>query len=153
MQLVTGQIPCKRLTSQPILAHDWSLCPFIKSLADPNFFLTLFLFFPSFFSLLHFFFPLLFFCPPLISSSPFPLPSFLFSFSYSFPIPFLSFLLLVSFFSSPFCFFSFSLSSLYFILLISSSFSPPLSHCFCFCFFFLALKFLSCFTSLPRGLL
>ena len=43
-----------------------------------------FLFFPSFF------------CPPLISSSPFPLPSFLFSFYYSFPIRFLSFLLLVS---------------------------------------------------------
>ena len=43
-----------------------------------------FLFFPSFF------------CPPLICSSPFPLPSFLFSFYYSFPIRFLSFLLLVS---------------------------------------------------------
>ena len=43
-----------------------------------------FLFFPSFF------------CHPLISSSPFPLPSFLCSFYYSFPIHFLSFLLLVS---------------------------------------------------------
>ena len=43
-----------------------------------------FLFFPSFF------------CPPLISSSPSPLPSFLFSFYYSFPIRFLSFLLFVS---------------------------------------------------------
>ena len=56
----------------------------------------------SFFSLpllaldLHFFFSPPFFCPPLISSSPFPLPSFLFSFYYSFPIRFLSFLLLVS---------------------------------------------------------
>ena len=106
------------------------------------------IFFLSLFSFLPFFFPsfaLLVFCPPLISSPHSPcLPSF-----YSFPIPFLSFLLLVSFFSSPFCCFSFSLSSHYFILLISSSFSLlSLSHCF-----FLALKFLSCFTSLPRGLL
>ena len=59
-------------------------------------------FFFFFFSL--FFFPspsysstcISFFRPPLISSSPFPLPSFLFSFYYSFPIRFLSFLLLVS---------------------------------------------------------
>ena len=61
-------------------------------------------FFFLFFSLLFFFSPPLsprlaflffpsFFCPPLISSSPFPLPSFLFSFYYSFPI---RFLLLVS---------------------------------------------------------
>ena len=95
-----------------------------------------FLFFPSFF------------CPPLISSSPFPLPSFLFSFYYSFPIRFLSFLLLVS----PFCCFSFSLSYLSFIFLILPPFPPlSLSHSFCFCF--LALKFLFCFTSLPRGML
>ena len=84
-----------------------------------------------------------FFCPPLISSSPFPLSSFLFSFSYSFPIPFLSF---SSLFLSLVCCFSFSLSSLFFIHLISSSFSHPLSFSlFLLCFFCLALKFLSCF--------
>ena len=77
------------------------------------------------FSLFPTFFPS-FLCPPLISSSPFPLPFFLFSFSYSFPIPFLSFSS-SCLFSSPFCCFSFSLSSFYFIFLISSSFSPPLS--------------------------
>ena len=77
----------------------------VQYLPDPNFIPILFFFFSLFGS---FFF---LFCPPLT----FPLPSFFFSFSYSFPIPFL---LLVSFFSSPFCCFSFSLSSL-------SSFLPP----------------------------
>ena len=74
------------------------------------------------------------FCPPLISSSPFPLPSFLHSCSYSLSIPFLSFSssCFLFFFTflllfSPFCCFSFSLYSLSFNLLISSSFSPPLS--------------------------
>ena len=61
---------------------------------------------PILFLSLVFFFSLFgsfsFFCPPLTL----PLPSIFFSFSYSFPIPFL---LLVS---SPFCCFSFSLSSL-----------------------------------------
>ena len=62
-----------------------------------------FFFFPSFFffssplspRLAFLFFPS-FFCPPLISSSPFPLPSFLFSFYYSFTIHCFLFLLLVS---------------------------------------------------------
>ena len=97
-----------------------------------------FLFFPSFF------------CPPLISSSPFPLPSFLFFF--------------LLFFSHSFSFFftsCFPLSAAFLTLfppfILFSWFLPPfpllsLSHSFCFCFFFLALKFLSCFTSLPRGL-
>ena len=69
-----------------------------------------FLFFPSFF------------CPPLISSSPFPLPSLLFSFHYSFPIHFLSFFTSCFPLSAPFL-------SLFhpFIFLISSSFSSPLS--------------------------
>ena len=81
----------------------------------------------------------------------------------SFPIPFFLLVLLLFFlvsffplfFSSPICCFSFSHSSLYFIFMISSSFSPPLSFSLLF-FPFLALKslsFLSCFTSLPRGLL
>ena len=70
--------------------------------------------------------PILFY-PPLISSSP-----FLFSFSYSFPIRFPSCFL----FSSPFFY-----SPDFFLL--------SLPYCFCF----LALKFLSCFTSLPRGLI
>ena len=30
LQSITGQIPRKRLTCQPKLAHDWSLCPFIS---------------------------------------------------------------------------------------------------------------------------
>ena len=78
-----------------------------------------FLFFPSFF------------CPPLISSSPFPLPSYLFSFYYSFPIRSFFFLLLVSpflllFFLSFLHLFYFSdffllfLSSHYLILFFSS---------------------------------
>ena len=103
----------------------------------------LFLFFPSsFFSLpllaldLHFFFSPPFFCPPLISSSPFPLPSFLFFFLLFFSHSF-------SFFFTS-CFplsaaFSFSLSSLYFIFLISSSFSSPLSFSFFLFLFFSSL--------------
>ena len=76
------------------------------------------IFFSHSFSFLPFFpsfalFPPPFFYPPLISSSPFPLLS---SFFLSpIPIPFLLFLLPVSFFlplsASPFCCFSFSLSS------------------------------------------
>ena len=86
-------------------------------------------FLPFLFSLLWTsFFPFLF-CPLLISSSHFPLPSFLFFYSFSFL--FFLYFFLVSFFplffSSPFCCFSFSLSSLYYILLIFSSFSSPLS--------------------------
>ena len=83
-----------------------------------------FLFFPSFF------------CPPLISSSPFPLPSFLFFFLLFFSH---SFFFFFYFLFPPFCSFSFSLSSLYFIFLISSSFSSPLS----FSFFFYLLFFSS----------
>ena len=102
------------------------------------FFLSLSFFSPLHFSLLFF---SSFFCPPLISSSPFPLPSFLFSFSYSFPIHFLFlvsfFLLLVSFFLSLSAAFL-SLFSLYFILLIAYSFSPPLS--FSLFLFFLPLN-------------
>ena len=60
------------------------------------FFFFLFFFSPPLSPRLAFLFFPSFFCPPLISSSPFPLPSFLFSFYYSFPIHFLSFLLLVS---------------------------------------------------------
>ena len=78
-----------------------------------------FLFFPSFF------------CPPLISSSPSPLPSFLFFFLLFFSH---SFSFFFYFLFPPFCCFSFSLSSLYFIFLISSSFSSPLSFSF-FLFF------------------
>ena len=105
-------------------------------------------FFPYFFPSLHFLFSSpFFFCPPLISSSPFPLPSFFLLF---FPIPFLSFsssCYLFSYLSAAFL----SLFPPFFIVLISSSFSPPLSFSlFCFLlFFFLALNFLSCFTSLP----
>ena len=81
----------------------------------------------------------LFFCPPLITSSPFPcLPSF---FS-SFPIPFLSFLHLVSFFL---------ILSATFLTLFPPFYSPdffplfpshPLSLSHCLCFVFLALKYL-----------
>ena len=70
------------------------------------------LFFPSFF------------CPPLISSSHFPLPSFLFSFYYSFPIRFLSFLLLVSSFLLLFfhCFLPLFSFPDFFLLFLSSLF-------------------------------
>ena len=84
--------------------------------------------YPNFFSY-HIFPPLLhlFFCLPLISSSRFPLPSFLYPFfSYSF----LSFSSSCFLFIFPFLLLFPSLFSLYFILLISSSFSPPLSFSF-----------------------
>ena len=93
----------------------------------------------SFFSLpllaldLHFFFS-----PPFLSSSnfflPFP-PAFLPFFLSTILFPFVFFLFYFLF--PPFCCFSFSLSSLYFIFLISSSFSSPLSFSFFFFFFFL----------------
>ena len=133
----------------------------VQSPADPTFpaYHTFFLpffsplsytsFFPSFFIL---------FCPPLISSSPFPLPSFFFFFlllfSHSFssssfffflyfflsPILF-PLLFFLYFFSSPFCFlfslsFSFILFSWFFPpfpLLSLSSFSP-FNHFFLFIF-------------------
>ena len=79
------------------------------------------------------------FCPPLITSSPFPcLPSFFHFFPFLF---FLSFILFPFFLSFMLLFL---LSFLPFILLISSPFSPPLSlsHCLCFCFVFLALIYL-----------
>ena len=86
----TGQIPCNRLTCQPKLAHDRSFCPFISG-TRVRFCGELFFFFPLFFffspslspRLAFLFFPS-FFCPPLISSSPFPLPSFLFFFQLFF---------------------------------------------------------------------
>ena len=113
-------------------------------------------FFLSFFSFLPFFFPSFALFPPpffpllffpssnsFLPLSPVFLPFFfLLFFSHSFSSS--CFL-----FSSPFCCFSVSLSSFYFV--ISSSFSLP--HCFYFCLFFLAFKFLSCYTSLPRRLL
>ena len=105
--------------------------------------LLVFHFCSSFFSLL--------FCPPLISSSPFPLPSFLFSFSYSFPIPFLSFSSSCFLIFFPFLF-SFSLSSLFFIPDFFLRF-PSSLLLIVFYLLFLALKFLSCCTSLPMGLL
>ena len=77
-----------------------------------------FLFFPSFF------------CPPPISSSPFPLPSFLFSFYYSFPMRFLSFFTSCFPLSAPFL-------SLFPPFILFSWFLPPfpllsLSHSFFF---------------------
>ena len=93
----------------------------------------------SFFSLLLFSLPLLaldlhfFFSPPFLSSSnfflPFP-PAFLPFFLSTILFPFVFFLFYFLF--PPFCCFSFSLSSLYFIFLISSSFSSPLSFSFFF---------------------
>ena len=80
-----------------------------------------FLFFPSFFVLLKF-------LPPLSPC----LPSFFFP-TILFPFVFFLFYFLFP----PFCCLSFSLSSLYFIFLISSSFSSPLSFSFFFFFFFL----------------
>ena len=159
-------IPCKRLTCQPKLAHERSLCPFIGG-TQVRFWgelLFFFLFFPSYrslsflpfcfpsFALL--FFPLLF-CPPLISSSPFLLPSSLLSFSYSILFPFLSF-----FFTSCFLFF-FPFLLLFFLSFLPLFYSPDFfllypSSLFLIVFVFVfsfSLKFLSCFNSLPRGLL
>ena len=118
-------------------------CRCVCSSVEPRFdavesFFFFFFFFPSSFfftpplspRLAFLFFPS-FFCPRLISSSPFPLPSFLFFFLLFFPIRFFLFYFLFP----PFCCFSFSLSSLHFIFLISSSFSSPLSFSFFLCFF------------------
>ena len=80
-----------------------------------------FLFFPSFF------------CPPLISSSPFPLPSFLFFFLLFFSHSFSFFFYFLFTLSAPFL----SLFPPLFYFLISSSFSSPLS--FSFFFFFSSL--------------
>ena len=120
------------------------------SLAEPNFFfLSLFFFLPllctSFFSLLflfssNFFFP--FSCLPSFFISPILFPSFSsLIFVFFFPL----------FFSSPFCCFCFSLSSLYFILLISSSFSPPLSFSFFFLSFSPLIKSLFLFHLFAKG--
>ena len=114
------------------------------------------LFFPLFYtslfsSLFHPFLPSNFFLP-------FSLPSFLFSFSILFPIPFVPPHSFSSFILFPFFLplspgFLFSLSSLYFILLVSCSFS--LSCCFYFFVFFLLApqSFPIYYTTLPRGLL
>ena len=97
-----------------------------------------------------FIFFLLFFSPLFLSSSNFFLlvsPTFLPSFSFSYSFPFL-FLLLVSFFLL-LCFSFLRLffySPDYFLLSPSSLF-------LLFLFVFSRHKFLSCFTSLPRGLL
>ena len=103
-------ILCKRLTCQPKLAHERSLCPFIGG-TQVRFWGEL-LFFLSFFPLLSlsFFSSLLFslFCtsffpPPFLSSSNFFLPfspAFLPSFfllQHSFPIPFFLFYFLFPF--------------------------------------------------------
>ena len=116
------------------------------SLAEPNFFFLSLFFFSS--PPLHFlFFPSFF----LFSSNfflPFScLPSFFIS-----PIrshPFLPYFFCFLF-SSPFCCFSFSLSSLYFILLILP---PFLLLCLSRVFFLSFSPLINCFTSLPRGLL
>ena len=96
----------------------FSLLFFFSSPLSPR---LAFLFFPSIFC-------------PLISSSPFPLPSFLFfillSFSHSFAFFFY-------FLFPPFCSFSFSLSSLYIIFLI---FSSPLFFLILFFFFLFFLR-------------
>ena len=118
--------------------------------------ITLF-FFPSVFPLLHFIFTHL---SPLISSSPFPLLSFLFSFSYSFSYFFLLILFLsfIFYFLFPFPFL------LFFIFLfppfnLFSWFLPPfpLLSLLVFCFFPSHSSIFSFFsiyiTSLPRGLL
>ena len=76
----------------------------------PFFFVSLFFFS---FLLVSLFFPF-FFCPPLISSSPFPLPSFFFLSYILFPIPFLYFSTSRFLFSSPFCCFSFSFLTLFY---------------------------------------
>ena len=79
------------------------------------------------------FFSLLFFCCPLISSSPFPLPSsFLIFFSHSFFL----FYFLFPFFLP----LSVAFLSLFPPFILFSWLLPPfpllsLSHCFCFCFF------------------
>ena len=88
----------------PSLSARLQVLAWVQSPPDPNFCITLFLFFPSFSPLLHFF-PLLF-LPSFNVILPFPLPFFLFFFLLYFPI---LLLLLVSFFSSPFCCFSFPL--------------------------------------------
>ena len=99
----------------------------VRSSVGPGFdsvesFFFVFFSFPSYSSTCISFFPLLF-CPPLISSSPFPLPSFLFFLS-TVLFPFVFFLFYFLF--PPFCSFSFSLSSLYFpdffLLFLSSLF-------------------------------
>ena len=111
-----------------------------------------FLFFPSFFPLLHFFFSPPFFFPPLISSS----SNFFLPFSPAFPPSFF----LLFFFHSLLCFFTSCLLFFFpFLLLFFLSFLPLFySHDFFLLsssslFLVLALKFLSYFKSLPRGLL
>ena len=125
------------------------------------FFLPFFL--PYFAPLFSFFFFVLFYC--LLPLSP-CLPSFLFSFSYSFPIPFLPPHSLSSSFFSCFHFSSLfpPLLLRFFLSFLPLFYSPDffllfpssLSRCFCLCFSLLPLNLffsLSCFTSLPRGLL
>ena len=94
LQSVGWKIPCNRLTCQPKLAHDRSLCPFISGTRVRFCGELFFFFFPSsFFSLpflaldLHFFFS----------------PLFLSSSNFFLPFPFLFFFLL--FFSHSFSFF------------------------------------------------
>ena len=111
------------LLSTPLL--DFKSLAWIQSLADVVFFITCFLFFPSFFPRLAFLFFLSFYCPPLISSSPFPLHSFLFF--HLFPFIFFLFYFLSAaflFLVPPFPnFFLLFISSLFLILFVFS-FSP-----------------------------
>ena len=102
----------------------------------PIFFLPITLFL---FPLLHFCF---LFCPPLISYSPFPLPSFIFFFLlfFSHSFCFFFFFLFPFFFFFPFLLHFFP-SFLPFIVLISSSFPPPLSFSLFLFFSFSPLNF------------
>ena len=110
---MTGR--CVRLLVGPGFDSVESFFFFFPLLAlDLHFFFS-----PPFFVLLNFFLP---FHPALL---PFFLSTILFPFVF----------FLFYFMCPPFCCFSFSFSSLYFIFLISSSFSSPLSFTFFFFFF------------------
>ena len=110
-----------------------SVGPGIDSVESFFFFSLLFFFSPPLSPRLAFLFFPSFFCHPLISSFPFPLPSFLFFF--------------LLFFSHSFSFFftscfplSAAFHSLFPPFILFSQFLPPfpllsLSHSFCFCFF------------------
>ena len=105
--------------------HQWDLGLILRRAFYLFIFSLLFFFSPPLSPRLAFLFFPSFFCPPL---PPAFLPFFLST--ILFPLVFFLFYFLLP----PFCCFSFSLSSLYFIFLISSSFSSPLSF-FLFLFF------------------
>ena len=152
-----GSILCRAtFFSPPLFFPSLSLSPGMSSVPGRGHFFSYKLFFSSLL------FPL-FFYPTLISSSPFP-PAFLpfffllnfsrYFYSSSFFF-FLYFFFFLSFFF-PFLLLFCSLFPLFIILLIASSFSPPLSFpCLC-CFSSrpsIIFPFPIYFTSLPRGLL